>query len=587
MPAFLHNTSDLIRKVYILARPYGRKKLLVVTALSFAQGLFQVIGVTSIFPFLALAADPARLRNSEIGHRILDFLPPLDDHRLLTLAGVFALLMLFLANGINLFAEFIRTRYSHGFGHWLRTGLLRRIATRPYTDFLHENSAILVKKIVGDVMNFTTGILLPLLDSFARIATIILLIGTLFLVHPGIAASASIGLGLFYVIIFRAFSTWRSRTSAGLHEANSGIYTEAQQMLGGIKPVKVHRCEEAFIERFSSFSRKQAKFMGWVGIVSNGPRYLVEPLAFGGVVIAVLFYASRGQDLSIILPNLGVMALAGYRLLPAIQLLYGQTQTLAIMRHSLDEVFDEFLAAEKAVDKEAESIDGFLTRPPALHWTQSIQMQNLSFSYPGSEKRVIDNLSVTIPKNSSLGIVGTTGCGKSTLVDLLLGLHTPSAGQILIDGVPLDSGNRRAWRGGVGYVPQEIFLIDDSIAANIAFGIPEEEIDTTALERACTAAQIFDFINSELPEKFKTKVGERGIRLSGGQRQRIGLARALYSSPEVLILDEATSSLDLSTEAEIMKSINSLKGDVTTIIIAHRLSTIQECDQRLSLSSTN
>lgn len=583
MPPFLHSTADLIRKVYILATPYGRKKLVVVSGFSLAQGIFQVLGVTSIFPFLALAADPSRLRNSQYGRSFLEFLPEMDDSRLLLIAGLFALVMLVLANAVNLIAEFVRTRYAHGFGHWLRIGLLRKIATRPYTDFLQENSAILVKKVVGDVMTFTGGVLLPILDSFARIATIILLVGTLFLVHPGIAIAATVGFGLFYLIIFRIFSKWRNTTSAGLNKANCGTYTEVQQMLGGIKPVKVHRCEEVFIDRFSQHSSQLARLLAWIGIVSNAPRYLVEPLAFGGVVIAVLFYAARGQDLSAILPNLGVMALAGYRLLPALQLLYGQTQTLATMRYSVDEVFDEFLAAERSLGKDSESRDGRLAAPAPLRWQNAITLEDVCFRYPGAEKSVIDHLNLVIPKNSSLGIVGQTGCGKSTLVDLILGLHIPNSGCILIDDTPLGPDNRRAWRGGIGYVPQEIFLIDDTIAANIAFGVPADKIDPLALRRAATAAQIFDFIETELLQKFDTIVGERGVRLSGGQRQRIGLARALYHQPELLVLDEATSALDLQTEAEVMKAITALQGSLTLVIIAHRLSTVETCGVILKL----
>jgi ATP-binding cassette subfamily C protein len=584
LPSFLTNTADLTRKVYLLARPYGRKKLLIVTGFSFAQGLFQVLGVTSVFPFLALAADPARLRNSQFGTRFLEFFPPMDDGRLLLVAGVFAIVMLFLANGVNLAAEFVRTRYAHQFGHWLRVRLLRQIASRPYTDFLQENTGVLVKKVVGDVMGYTTGVLLPLLDSLARIATIVLLVATLFLVHPQIAIAASLGLGLFYVGVFRGLGRYRTRISEGLKEAFRGTFIEVQQMLGGIKPVKVHRAEETFLARFSAHSARNARLQAWSSILSNGPRYLIEPLAFGGLVIVVLIYAARGQDLIAILPNLGVMALAGYRLLPALQLLYAQISGLTTQRHSLEEVFDEFLAAENAAGKDAESADGHLSAPERLRWHTAITLENLGFQYPGAERPVIDRLSLTIPKNSSLGIVGTTGCGKSTLVDLILGLHIPSSGRILVDDTPLGPHNRRAWRGGIGYVPQDIFLIDDSVAANIAFGVPKDNIDPAALTRAAAAAQILDFIQNELPRGFDTVVGERGVRLSGGQRQRIGLARALYHQPDLLVLDEATSALDTETEDGVMQAIAGLSGQITMLVIAHRLRTVEMCAEKLDLS---
>ncbi|MDF1712081.1 MAG: ABC transporter ATP-binding protein [Akkermansiaceae bacterium] len=581
----LHHATQLIKKVYALAKPYGRKKLAIVSGLSLAQGLFQVLGVTSIFPFLALASDPDRLGNSQFGRRFLEHLPEMDNSQLLLVAGIFAIVMLLLSNAVNLFAEFVRTRYAQGFGHFLRTGLLRKIASRSYTDFLQENTGVLIKKVVGDVMQFTNGVLLPLLDSMARITTIVLLVCALFLVQPQIAIGATIGFSFFYLVIFRVFGKWRREIVVGLKDANRGTFVEIQQMLGGIKTVKVHRAEEVFIRRFSKNSARQAKLLARVAIIGSAPRYFVESLAFGGVVAAVLVYDARGQDLTAILPNLGVMALAGYRLLPALQLLYGQVNQLTTMRHALDEVFDEYLAVERSLSKERETKDGRLSAPQALPWERAITLENLTFQYPGADKPVIDQLDLVIPKNSSLGIIGTTGSGKSTLVDLILGLHSPSGGCILIDDTPLGPDNSRAWRGGIGYVPQDIFLIDDTIAANIAFGIFGEEIDPQALRRAAEAAQIAVFIERDLPQQWQTIVGERGVRLSGGQRQRIGLARALYHQPDLLVLDEATSALDAETEDAVMNAIAELSGKITMLVIAHRLRTVEMCQNRIDLST--
>ncbi len=583
MKKIFHNTADLIRKIYILATPYGRRKLAFVSGLSLAQGIFQVLGVTSIFPFLALAAAPERLRNSQFGNMLLDFLPEMDNDQLLLLAGYFAIFMLLASNGVNLLAEFTRTRYAHRFGHWLRTGLLRKIASRPYGDFLKENSSILVKKVVGDVMQFTTGVLLPLLDSFARLITVALLVISLFFVHKQIALIAAFGLGAFYVIVFKIFGKWRAKTTSGLRASNRASFAAAQQLFSGIKPIKVHRAEEPFIERFSIHSAIQARLMAWVAVTSGGPRYLLEPLAFGGVVAAVLLYVSRGQDLAAILPNLGVMALAGYRLLPALQLLYSQINQLTTMRHALDEIYDEYLSVERSLAQRKECRRDRLEAPTPLCWERAITLEEVSFQYPGTESPTIDKLSLRIPRNSSLGIVGTTGCGKSTLVDLILGLHVPTSGRILFDDTELAPENRRAWRGSIGYVPQDIFLIDDTIAANVAFGIHSDQVDQDSLRQAAKAAQILDFIE-DLPNSWETGVGERGIQLSGGQRQRIGIARALYHKPAMLILDEATSALDQETERRVIDSTKSLQGSLTIIIVAHRHTAIEGCDQCTDLS---
>jgi ABC-type multidrug transport system fused ATPase/permease subunit len=319
-------------------------------------------------------------------------------------------------------------------------------------------------------------------------------------------------------------------------------------------------------------------------VFANSARYFVEPLAFGGLVVAVLLLAARGRDFSDILPNLGVMALAGYRLLPSLQLLYAQLTQVSSMRHAVDEVYDEFVAAE--TDK---SIPRVISTEPVtvasrFRWKNSITLCEVSYRYPGAPRPALDRLSIVIPKNTSLGVIGPTGSGKSTLVDLLLGLYYPTAGEILIDGQPLTPFLVPSWQVSIGYVPQEIFLIDDTIARNIAFGLAEEKIDHTRLREACAMAQILDFIEAELDDGFGTNVGERGIRLSGGQRQRIGLARALYHRPSLLILDEATSALDVGTEAKLLEALRGLSGTLTMVVAAHRLSAVANCEQLIDLA---
>ncbi|PYK89560.1 MAG: hypothetical protein DME35_08435 [Verrucomicrobia bacterium] len=584
MPQFLHNAFDLIRRVLFLARPYGRKKLAVVSFLSLAQGVFQVIGVTSIFPFLAIAADPERIRNSQFGRRFLELLPPMDNRQLLLTAGAVAIVALFTANAVNLIAEYARTRYAHNFGHWLRVRLLRRIASRPYGYFLVRNSADLIKKVLGDVANYVNGVLLPLLDSVARGLTAVLLLATLFFVHPLIALGATVGLGGFYLIVFRLLERKRREINQGLRLSSGGSYREAQQLLGGIKPIKVHRAEEHFLGRFGKHSAIVAKMSARVPTFANGPRYLVEPLAFGGLVLIVMVLAAKGRSFSDVLPNLGVMALAGYRLLPALQLLYGQLSELTSMRHSLDEVYDEFVVAESDLNISDERGNQNIRLAQPYVWNDAITLDAVSFSYSQAKRPILDRLSLTIKKNTSVAFIGPTGSGKSTLIDLLLGLHQPTGGRILIDGRPLTPALIPAWQASIGYVPQDIFLIDDTITRNIALGIPDTEIEVNRLREVCATAQVLDFIEHELPQGFQSKVGERGVRLSGGQRQRLGLARALYHQPSLLILDEATSALDTETEARLIEALRSLSGKLTIVLVAHRLSTVADCEEVFDLA---
>jgi len=253
------------------------------------------------------------------------------------------------------------------------------------------------------------------------------------------------------------------------------------------------------------------------------------------------------------------------------------------MRHAVDEVYDEFVAAETdASALPAPSSDALAPARP-FRWNDAITLHDVSFRYPGASRRALEGLSLTVSKNTSLGVIGPTGSGKSTLVDLLLGLYHPTAGKILIDGRPLTPALVPSWQASIGYVPQDILLIDDIIARNIAFGLPDDKIDPARLREACTMAQILDFIEVELPDGFDTNVGERGVRISGGQRQRIGLARALYHRPSLLILDEATSALDLATEAKLLEALRGLAGIITMVVAAHRLSAVANCDQLVDL----
>jgi ATP-binding cassette subfamily C protein len=360
----------------------------------------------------------------------------------------------------------------------------------------------------------------------------------------------------------------------------SGFSKSTLQFLHGIKPILIHGKESFFIKEALRHSAGMRHFQSQVPIFSNGPRYLIEPIAFGGLVAIVIALAMQGRPFSDILPNLSVMALVGYRLLPSMSLLYGQMVTIASHSYTLQQLEEEILE----IEEEILEVEKSRKEQSPLSFTRDIRIEGVSFAYPGSAKNTLENFSLIVAKNESVGIAGASGSGKSTLVDLILGLHTPVAGEILVDGVPLSAGNIMSWRAMIGYVPQDIYLLDDTLEANIAFGIPSTEVDQEALESAARAAQILDFVKRDLPEGFGTVVGERGVRLSGGQRQRIGLARALYHAPQVLILDEATSALDLETEAAVIETINALQGKVTIITIAHRLSTLERCDKTIQLA---
>ena len=575
------NSIGTLSKVLELAIPFGKLRLSVVFALVVLQGLFQVAGVTSIFPFLALAAAPGRIYDSQFGRWFLSFLPELDNSQLLVLAGSFSICMMLLANCVCIFAEYHRGKYAHEYGHWLRLKLLNRILDQPYSYFLNNNSSVLFKKIYSDVMAYVNGILLPGLDAIARLFTCVLLILTLLFVHLRIALIAALVLTGFYMTIYFVLKKRRQAISDDFKQAWRGSAQSLNQLLAGIKPIKVHEVETNFADQFAAPSAIVAKQGPWVPIFSQVPRHIIEPVAFAGMISVVIYLNVNGRDLAAILPNMGVMALAGYKLLPAFQLVYGQLTKMSATRFTLEEIYDEFSNGSSVESTKAKK-DGRSIIP--IKWENAISLRDICFSYTDSDKPIFDGLSLDIQKNTSVAFVGKTGSGKSTIVDLLMGLHKPQGGQVKVDDQVISDENIAAFRATIGYVPQEVFLTDDTVAANIAFGIPEEEIDFDRVCNVAKTAQIFEFIETDLQDGFNTVVGERGIRLSGGQRQRIGLARALYRAPTLLILDEATSALDNKTEEELMLAINSLSHKITIIMIAHRVTTVMDCDQIFELS---
>ena len=579
-------TGDLgsLKNIYKIARSHGRKRLAAVALLVLGQAILQIVGVGAIYPFLALAADPGSVRDSVIATRLLDWLPPLTDRELLIGAGLGAIVMLIASNAMNLISELGRVRYAKSFGRWLAIRLLGDLVDRPYNYFLSRNSGELFKKVVSDVPVFV-NVVVQALEVMARIVTSLLLVGFLVVLSPPIALGATLLFGTTYGICYLCLNGFRERLSSRIKIARRGLSKEANQVLGAIKTVKVHDSKEHFLKRFAGFSRMLERETAWVPILSNTTRYLIEPLAFGGLVVVVLVMAGDQESLIALIPKLGVMALAAYRLMPAAQTIYSSMTWISAQKHVVDEVMEEF--SDITIDDDPLRIKrgkaGDVTQMAPL--TGEINVKNLNYLYPGTDRPVFDGLSFVIPANSSFAIVGKTGSGKSTLVDLLLGLHAPGSGAIIIDGAPLTLMNGAAWRSQVGYVPQEIFLLDDSVAANIAFGVPEKEIDASLLRDAARRAQILDFIENELPRGFSARVGERGVKLSGGQRQRIGLARALYRRPAVLVLDEATSALDTATESALVAALEELHGQLTMVVIAHRLSTVERCERTLDLDT--
>jgi len=392
------------------------------------------------------------------------------------------------------------------------------------------------------------------------------------------ALATALVLGLFYASIYALVRKKLSQIGQEFTQANTERYQTCQEALAGIKDVMINNAKQGYIDQFEQSSRVFARHIATRDTLGQVPLNIIETVGYGCLIGLAMILVVSGKEVSHILPVLGLYGFAAYRMLPAAQNIYR-----AISQIKFSEQVLSILQPEFALEKTGPT-EHFKANLQPLKFKNTIQLKNISFAYPSrTEHSILNNFSLEIKKNASLGIVGKSGSGKSTLMDIMLGLLQAQQGQVLIDGVELTEHNMMSWRDLVGYVPQNIYLADKSVVENIAFGVPLSQIDFKHIECVAKQAQIHDFIVEQLPQGYNTVVGERGVMLSGGQKQRIGIARALYKNPQVLFMDEATSALDTETEHSVNEAIQSLNGTMTMVIIAHRESAVVGCDQILKL----
>jgi ABC-type multidrug transport system fused ATPase/permease subunit len=552
---------------------FGKRRLLLNFAMILGNGIIQVLGVASIAPFLAIVATESRNPNFGKIPWIGSWIQSLPYREFVVLIGAATISMLFLANLLMWLTEKMRIHYGAFLIHELRKSLMEVYCRKPFQFYLNTNSSVLLKRVNYDIFQFVNGVFVPSLEIISRLVVLLLLLGLLMAVAPGITLLIASLCSLIYGTTFAILQNTGRRLGDRINKANSAMLKSAQHLFGAIKPIMLHGKMKYFAEKYIVSSGVATASGAKVGTLGNVPRYLIEPVAFGGMVGVIMFHIWRGDSIQNLIPSLSIVALAGYRLLPSFQAVYGQVMNVLANSYTIAEVMGSIQSGGKPVEGIAVPSRAEVT------FNKRLKLESLTFYHSGADKPIIERFSLEVLKNSKIGIVGSSGCGKSTLVDLILGLHSAAGGSILIDDTPLQGANLDSWRRKIGYVPQDIYLLDDTIAANIAFGIPASERSGADLRRSAAAAQILDFIEESLPLRFETMVGERGIRLSGGQRQRIGIARALYHGPSVLILDEATSALDTATETEVMDGIYQLSGKLTMLIISHRTSTLDRCDR--------
>jgi ABC-type multidrug transport system fused ATPase/permease subunit len=412
------------------------------------------------------------------------------------------------------------------------------------------------------------------LGIFSRGFVAILIFIMLGISNPILALSLIFVLGGTYVAIHRLIKNKLYIIGNRRFQANAEQFKSINEAFGDIKQIKLKGRENFFIKRFSKLSFEVAKTNAANQIMGQAPRYILEVIAFGGVIVVILYLLATGRGFQDFLPLIGLYAFSTYRLIPALQVIFSGVSNIRFNTQSFDELYKDILSFNNktiipVIDK---------NKIKQLSFKKDIKLDDITYSYPETHKPIINNLNITINVNTSIAFVGATGAGKTTIANIILGLLQPDTGKILVDGKEINDENLPYWQRNLGYIPQDIYLQDDTVRRNIAFGITDDETDMDSVINSAKIANIHDFIMEQLPDKYETVIGEKGIRLSGGQRQRIGIARAIYDDPGVLVLDEATSALDVGTENEVFKAIENIAKTKTLIIIAHRLTTIQGCD---------
>ncbi len=562
--------ATLIEFIRILT-PRQRVRLWLLVFGTIVAALIDVVGVASVAPFLALVADPEAFARYPALIWLRDAFGIADTNDLLFVVGMIVLVIM-AGNGLfNAVLTWAQLLFANLVGFTLSRRLLLRYLARDRMFFANRNSAELGKNILSEADRVVSGIALPFLILVSRAVAALAILIFLVLSEPWLALILAVVFGGAYFLTYLVARGRLMRLGRSNVAANEQRFKVVAECFGTLTELRLYGRVGSFAGRYDapalSFARANANAM----VISQIPRFLLDPLAFGSVV-AIVLYALRDGNVGTVLPLVGLFAFAGYRMMPALQNIFTSISSLRFYLPAAHIVIDSVAEGESVLIAEQAGA-------ARLPFARSIRLNNVSLAYDGNERKALDSIDLEIAANSTIGLVGRTGSGKSTLVGVMLGLLKPSAGEVLIDGEPLTAERMASWQRHVGFVPQDIYLIDDSVAANIALGVPEESVDMAAVERAARIAGIHDFIVGQVKDGYRGHVGERGSRISGGQRQRIGIARALYHEPDVIVFDEATSALDSETEQAVMQAISSLAGTRTIIMIAHRLTTLRGADQ--------
>lgn len=563
----------ILKKLLALLTRPERKRAGVLMGMILVMALLDMLGVASILPFMAVLTNPELVQTDGMLNTAFTASRHIGIHspeQFLFSLGALVFVLLVTSLAFKALTTYAQTRFAMIREYTIGKRLVEGYLHQPYSWFLNRNTADLGKTILSEVSTVVNGSMVPLMTLISQSMVTLVLLILLIVVNPLLALSVSVVLGLAYAVTFAVMSGLLKRLGQARINANQKRFTAVSETFGAVIELKVSGLEQSFIQRFVKPAKIFAESQATVKVITLLPRFALEAIAFGGMLLVILYLMAKSGSFNSALPIIALYAFAGYRLLPALQQIYGAITQLRFGSPALDALHSDLMNLQPAHPNP--------TSHDAIALKQTITLSQIQYSYPNASQPALKSLSLTIPAKSTVGLVGTTGSGKTTTVNLILGLLEAQQGTLKVDDQVITDHNRRAWQRATGYVPQQIYLADDTVAANIAFGLNAEEIDQAAVERVAKIANLHDFVSNELPQQYQTTVGERGVRLSGGQRQRIGIARALYYNPQVLILDEATSALDNLTEQAVMDAVHNLGHEITIILIAHRLSTVKDSD---------
>jgi ABC-type multidrug transport system fused ATPase/permease subunit len=530
--------------------------------------LAELISLGAVLPFLAVLISPDKIFNYSFVRVLADYLNITSSSQLALPITVIFILAALGSGAIRLIQLWISTRLTFASGTDMSIAVYRKTLYQPYQVHIARNSSEIISSITNKVSAVIFGVLISVLTIISSTILLVILGVGLFYIDPLVATISFVGFGLCYGLI-----TWRFKKKLGANslliaKENTKVIKALQEGLGGIRDVLLEGNQAVYCNIYMEADTLLRKAQGSTVMISGSPRFLIE--SFGMIIIAVLAYvlSLQSEGIASSLPVMGALALGAQRLLPALQNIFSSWAGITGTYSSLADIVEilEQPIASNLLE----------TNIVPVEFSSYVKFQNIGFKYKQDGEWILNDLNLVIPKGARIGLVGSTGSGKSTTTDLLMGLLVPTQGEILVDDRPLNLGNIRSWQKIIAHVPQNIYLSDSSMTENIAFGIPVNEVDFERVKSAAKQANMLEMIE-KMPEGYQTKIGERGSRLSGGQRQRIGIARALYKNAKILVFDEATSALDNSTEQSVMDSINSLGKELTVIIIAHRLTTVRNC----------